>query len=125
MEDVQGLAGRLEVGIVTQCFADAVAVELVPDRAEDRTEGQVHMMLVDVLDDLDQDRGRGVVHVPDGGAVDDQPAQRAAMTDQRQDVLEKPAGVGVVQARVEPVDHQALFCAGTRRGRDGLPVPFR
>ena len=124
VEDVEGLAGRVEVGVLTQGPADAVTVELLPHRAEDGAEHQVHMMLVNVLDDLVQDRGRGVVHVPDGGKVDDQPAQRAAMTEQCRDIIQERAGVGVVQARAEPVDHQSLLGAGTWPGRDRQPVSF-
>ena len=33
---------------MTQGLADAVTVELLPHRAENRAEGQVHMMLVNV-----------------------------------------------------------------------------
>lgn len=64
MEGLEGLAGRVEVGISTQGLADAVTVELLPHRAEDAAEDQVHMMLVNVLDDLDQDRGRGLSTSP-------------------------------------------------------------
>ena len=78
---MEGRAGRLEVGIWTKGLADGVTIELLPHRAEDGAEDQVHMMLVHVLDDLRQDRGCGVVHIPDGGAVDDHPAQRTAVVD--------------------------------------------
>jgi hypothetical protein len=80
-EGLEGRAGRVEIGILSQGPADAVLVELPPHGAEDAAERQVHMMLVNVLGDLDQDRGRGVVHVTDGGAVDDHPAQRATVAD--------------------------------------------
>src|SRR5690348_6207055 len=81
-EGLEGLAGRVEVGILAQGLADAVTVESLPHRAEDAAERQVHVMLVNVLGDLGQDGGRGVVDIPDGGAVDDHPAQRAAVADQ-------------------------------------------
>ena len=124
-EGLEGLAGSVEVGTLTEGLAEAITVELAPDRDEDGAQRQVHMVLVNMLDDLEQHRGRGVVDVPDGGAVNDQPVQRAAVSDQRLDVLQELAGVGVVQARAEPVDHQSLFGAGARPSRDGLPVPFR
>jgi hypothetical protein len=125
VEGLEGLAGCLEVGSFTQGLADAVTVELIPHGAEDGAERQVYMMLVDVLDHLEQDRGRGVVHVPDGGEVDDHPAQRAAESDQCGDVLNEPVGVGVVQARAEPINYQPFLGASAWLGRDSVPVPFR
>jgi len=56
VEGLEGRAGRVEVGILTQGLANAVMVELLPHRAEDAAERQVYMMLVNVLSDLGQDR---------------------------------------------------------------------
>ena len=79
-EGLEGLAGSVEVGTLTEGLAEAITVELAPDRDEDGAQRQVHMVLVNMLDDLEQHRGRGVVDVPDGGAVNDQPVQRAAVS---------------------------------------------
>jgi hypothetical protein len=56
VEGLEGRAGRVEVGILTQGLANAVMVELPPHRAEDTAERQVGMMLVNMLGDLGQDR---------------------------------------------------------------------
>jgi hypothetical protein len=106
---IKGFAGGVEIGVGPGVTADAVAVELLADRAEQAGDGDEDMLAMQLLDDLAEDRGGCEVDVADGCGVKNQPVQRACRRGEDGNVLQQPGGVGIVQAGAEPVDCQSRF----------------